>query len=323
MKCDNVKRHCKWEGIVGTLEEHEAKCNFSLLPCPKKCKRESGHIKQFMRKDLNKHLEEDCPNRDYSCEHCGEKGTYARITNIHDQKCLKKPVPCPNGCSVIVQHQHVLEHVATECELTVIACKYKILGCDRELKRKDMAAHEEDDKLHLHMAIDTVTTVKLKEQDALKVLKNGEPLKFKLTNYQENKENNERVLSPSYYTSPNGYHMALKVNVNGHGAGKGTHVSVLAPILKGQYDDHLKWPFIGKIMFVLLNQLEDKNHHQYTMELTAENNAQAGGPVWGYQQFIRHSALDYDAVNNTQYLKDNTLYFRMSVEPADHKPWLQ
>ena len=66
----------------------------------------------------------------------------------------------------------IAEHVATECELTVIACKYKRLGCDRELKRKDMAAHEEDDKLHLHMAMDT--TVKLEKRtvelkDELKV----------------------------------------------------------------------------------------------------------------------------------------------------------
>ena len=293
-------------------------CEFALVPCPKECKDKKKKVKLFVRNDLDKHLKEDCRNRDFTCKHCGEKGTYASITNIHFQKCLKKPVPCPNGCSSIMERQHVSEHVATECELTVIACKYKRLGCDRELKRKDMAAHEEDDKLHLRMAMDT--TVKLKEQDALK---NGEPLKFKLTNYQEKKENSDSVQSPSYYTSPNGYHVALQVYANGEGTGEGTHVSVYAPILKGKYDDHLKWPFNGKIIFTLLNQLEDKNHHQGTTKLTAEHNTQAGGPAWGKGKFIPHSALDYDAVKNTQYLKDDTLYFRMSVEPADHKPWLQ
>ena len=332
-----------------------------------------------MRKDIDKHLEEDCPNRDYSCEDCGEKGTYASIIIIH-QKCLKKPVPCPNGCSVIVQRQHVSEHVATECELTVITCKYKRLGCDRELKRKDMAAHEEDDKLHLCMAMDTTVklenktveledktvelenkTVKLerekrelksqsvelkketldlkcktveleyktaKLEDALKVLKNGEPLKFKLTDYQKKKENNEYVQSPSYYTSPNGYHMALEVHANGDGAGQGTHVSVFAAFLKGKYDAQLKWPFIGKITFTLLNQLEDRNHHKKTLELTAEHNTQAGERAWGKTKFIPHAALcyiyDYDTGMKTRYRKDRTLYFRMSVEPADQdKPWLQ
>ena len=196
-----------------------------------------------------------------------------------------------------------------------------------------MAAHEEDDKLHLRMAMDTTVklenkTVELEKktvelENELRVLRNGEPLKFKLTDYQRRKKNNERMRSPSYYTSPNGYHIALRVLANGDGEGKGTHVRVSAPILKGEFDAQLKWPFIGKITFTLLNQLEDKNHHQDIMEPTAEQNVQAEGPLWGRSQFIRHSALGYDAVNKTQYLKDDTLYFRMSVEPADHKPWLQ
>ena len=38
---------------------------------------------------------------------------------------------------------------------------------------------------------------------------------------------------------------------------------------------------------------------------------------------FRHSALGYDAKKNTQYLKDDTLYFRVSVAVADHKPWLE
>ena len=187
-----------------------------------------------------------------------------------------------------------------------------------------MAAHKEDDKLHLRMAMNT--TVKLenktvKLQDTLKALREP-PLKFKLTDYQKKKANNERVQSPSYYT-PNGYHIALGVDANGCGDGEGTHVSVYASFLKGEYDAQLKWPFIGKVTVTLLNQLEDKNHYQDILELTAEDNVQAGETAWGIPRFIPHSALDYDAVNNTQYLKDDTLYFRMSVKLADHKPWLQ
>ena len=333
MKCDHdAKRRCTWVGTVGTLQEHVAMCKFTLLPCPKECKDDSDKVKQFLRQDIDKHLEEDCPNRDYNCKYCGEKGTYTSITDIHDQTCPKKPVPCHNGCSVIVQRQHVLEHVTTECELTVIACKYKRLGCDRELKKKDMAAHEEDDKLHLRMAMDTTVNLKTKMvelenktvelEDALTVLKNGELLKFILTNYQKKKENKDSVQSPPHYTSLNGYHMAISVCVNGIGAGKDTHVSAYASINEGAYDDQLKWPFIGKIVVKLLNQLEDKNHYQRIMNFEDEHNVQVGDK-WGFEQFISHSALDYDAVNNTQYLKDNTLYLRMSVEPANNKPWLQ
>ena len=41
----------------------------------------------------------------------------------------------------------------------MIPCKYKGIGCDTELKREDMAAHEQDDKLHLHMSLETVNSL--------------------------------------------------------------------------------------------------------------------------------------------------------------------
>ena len=310
VKCDNIKRSCEWMGTIGTLKEHVAKCAFSILPCPNKCKK----CKHIMRKDLNKHLKEDCPNRESSCEHCGEKGTHTSITLIHDLMCPQKPVSCPIGCSITTQRKRVREHITTECELAVIACKYKRLGCDRELKRKDMAAHEEDDKLHLRMAMDT--TVKLTD-----MLERSKSFHFKLTNYHTRKD---AVYSPCHYISPNGYRMCITVHANGDGEGEGTHVSVYICIDEGKYDDQLKWPFIGIITVTLLNQLEDKNHHIRTLNMTPKDNMRAA-MGWGYDKFIVRSALDYDRVNNIQYLKDDTLCFKVSASAkvSDHKPWLE
>ena len=292
-----------------------ATCKFTLLPCPKECKDDSDKVKQFMRMDLDKHLKKHCPNRDYSCKHCGEKGTHASI-QVHDKTCEKKKVTCPkDGCSEKMQRLYVPSHVVMKCKHTIIPCKYVNIGCETELKRQDMAAHEQDDTVHLHMALETINT--LQNQCTY-----GQPIKFKLTNFEVKKEKNEGAQSPSYYISPNGYNTALRVYANGRSDREGTHVSVFVTIVKGNYDAQLKWPFIGIFTIILLNQLEDKNHHQMTLTLTAADNLKVGGD-WGLSQFIPHSALDYDAVKNTQYLKDDTLYFRMSVEPADHKPWLQ
>ena len=69
-----------------------------------------------MRKDLPTHLTSDCPNRDYECKYCGEEGTYASITELHDKVCLKKRVPCPNtGCPLAMERGGVEEHVQTVC----------------------------------------------------------------------------------------------------------------------------------------------------------------------------------------------------------------
>ena len=158
-----------WE--LYTLEEHVTTCDFTLLPSPKECKDDSDKVKQFMRKDLDKHLEKDCPNRDYSCQHCGEKGTYASI-QVHDKTCEKKEVTCPKDrCSEKMQRQNILRHIATDCQHAVIPCKYISIGCETELKREDMAAHEQDSEIHLDMALDRINSL---QEDH----KNGEPIEF-------------------------------------------------------------------------------------------------------------------------------------------------
>ena len=187
-----------------------------------------------------------------------------------------------------------------------------------------MAAHEEDYKLHFDMAMNTVdelleqlNEVTTKLEDCKQI---NNPICYDLTDFQESKDNDEVVCSFAYYISTNGYRMALVIYPNGNCAGEGSHVSVYAESLKGKYDAKLKWPFVGKITFALLNQLEDKNHHQKTAVVGEESNVNIS---YGYSKFIPHSELGYDPVKNTQYLKDDTLYFRMSVEVPDSKPWLE
>ena len=115
-----------------------------------------------------------------------------------------------------------------------------------------------------------------------------------------------------------------KVHANGNDDGKGTHVSVFVYILEGRNHSKLKWPFIGSVKIELLNQLEDGNHHILTVPYKVEDNALVGdNRNWDYPQFIPHSKLDHNPSNNTQYLKDDTLYFRVSVKVPDHKPWLE
>ncbi len=100
------------------------------------------------------------------------------------------------------------------------------------------------------------------------------------------------------------------------------YLSVFVYIIKGKYDDELNWPFVGKVTFELLNQLEDENHYYMEGPFTLECNTNAGSGR-GYLKYISHSKLSCDSASNTQYLKDDTLYFRISVEVSDHKPWLE
>ena len=126
----------------------------------------------------------------------------------------------------------------------------------------------------------------------------------------------------TFYSHLHGYHMGFEVDVRGYDIGEGSHISVFISIEKGDYDADLNWPFLGDITVVLLNQLDDKNHHSVTLKLTTVSDARVDsfygkvGIARGFPQYIPHSALDYDPVKNTRYLKDDTLYFRVSVESA-------
>ena len=153
-----------------------------------------------------------------------------------------------------------------------------------------------------------------------KTLKDGEPMVFKMTGYTAKKATDNWFYSDSFYTSPGGYKMCIRVVPNGT-TGRCTHVTVDAALLEGAYDASLSWPFVGTVTFTLLNQLADDNHRIQSIECE-NNDCIIVGKGMRIPQFISHAALPYNSVKNTQYLKNDTLYFRTSVKVKRRKPWL-
>lgn len=270
------------------------------------------------------------------------------------------------------------KHV-NECTFSVITCKYNSIGCTASMKRRDMSAHENNDNLHLHMALDTllvlakvkdffvifavavvatlilcfqvwgITVVKdllgwivlvtvLSALGTFGVLavKYGKLIYYLHRNRSVYNivpfvlkecypfEKHQVFLSPPFYSSPYGYRMAVRVDTNGNGASKGTHLSVFVRMLEGTHNNMLKWPFTGKVTITLLNQLEDKNHYKFSILVQDSNNSRVGGGDVGMHNFFPLSKLRLNPAKNTQYLKDNTLYFRVMVSDVpQNRPWLE
>ena len=331
--CDNDERGCKWEETLGALAEHVVTCGFTLVPCPKECEDEDGVAHTFLRKDIANHLEDDCPNRDCVCEHCGEEGTFQYITDIHDDECNKKVVPCPNaGCCEVMPREDLDDH-DDECEHAIISCKYDDIGCEKMMERGNMTTHEQDDSFHLHMALDAVVKLKgtvnylqYRLEDAEDQLKMCSSKTFALHGYMEKKEVNEVFTSPSVYTSPRGCKLQLEIYVNGHDRGKGTHMSIYPSLLKDENAHSLS----GEVTITLLNQLADENHHTKTMSTNILNinrflvkrrrRIESHGNL---HKYALHSILSFNPEEYTQYLKDDTLYFRVSFQEESGKPWLR
>ena len=393
MRCANTARGCQWTGIVGTLDKHIVSCQFSLVPCPNKCKEDKGAGELLLfRKNLDQHLKSKCPKRVYKCPNCGEKGTFASIKKEHDQLCQKKIVACPNkktGCSLSMERGKTKEHVSSDCEYAEVACVCESLGCGVRMLRKDKATHENEAReKHMDLSLANVkllsieqksliATVELSEEkhkslekfialkdtqhkslteehnklskkhetlskkhetlleqhkmlsdtvgshkEQYKVQTRKEKFIFKLPHYTSKKEMNMEFFSLPFFTHPGGYKMCIRIDANGNGDDKGTHVSAFTNVLAGQYDYQLQWPFLGTVTYELLNQLEDNNHHRMEVMHNASHDMRANSTCYGYSKFIPHSSLSHNPAINTQYLLDDTLYFRVSVKVDNHKPWL-
>ena len=123
----------------------------------------------------------------------------------------------------------------------------------------------------------------------------------------------DNVYSPAFYTHPHGYQMCLRVYANGHGDGEGTHVSIFTHMMRGLFDDHLKWPFRGEITIQIVNQAGDHDHYEMAIPYNDKTPDTSAGRVtdkersdgWGFHEFLAHDDLPSDIIKMTQYLKDN------------------
>ena len=146
------------------------------------------------------------------------------------------------------------------------------------------------------------------------------PIEFTLSDFEQYKKESGDWYSPAFYTHPRGYRMCLGVNPNGYGRGLGTHVSICTCIMRGPFDNGLKWPFRGDVTIQIMNQAGEDNHQEevnnYTDQMT-ENYAgrmtdKERSDGWGFPQFLPHSSLAYNAATNTQYLRGDSLRIRIS-----------
>ena len=307
VKCPFTAKGCKWVGDLGDVGDHEAvRCKF----LPK------------------------------SCPYCDFNTMQMEKLQQHLRTCDNHTFQCPNGCGAAPSRRGLDQHLE-ECPEQVVRCRFSILGCDAVLPRKAIerhvatsAEHSTEFLLqHMMKLTDLVSQLCAKsgvsnplEQKTWlmnKVLQMEPvpPWVITMTGFQNKKEKNEAWFSDPVYSHFGGYKMCLCVFPNGHKEGKGTHVSVYVYLMRGDNDDNLKWPFEGIIKVSLLNQLEDGQHHtrepwspddcipEDNRRRVTEGKRAVHG--WGYTGFIRQEALVYCHGGNCQYLKDNTLFFRV------------
>ena len=151
------------------------------------------------------------------------------------------------------------------------------------------------------------------------------PPEIIMSNFGKNKNDDTDWYSPGFSTHVGGYKMCIRIDANGWGNGKGTHVSLFVYMMRGEFDSHLKWPFKGEITVELVNQKEGGGNYvrkplehthpdecnKYFQRVTDGDRAKSG---WGFSQFIAHTDL-YKPEEDEEYLLNDSLILKVtSVE---------
>ena len=298
--CPNTKQGCEWVGELREVDNH-----LNLNPTPQnqlqgcqlseiKC----CHCSElFQRSNIEDHQNNTCLKRPFSCEYCQDfNSRYDSVVHDHWPVCDYCPVQCTNKCGKTLQRQNLVNHIASDCPLTVIDCDFKHIGCKARLTRNNMKEHYME-SIVLHVSLQAISHKKLvqsheeltaKYEDLkeshrkalLKIVKLEQENKrlkqqvekidldlqlqlistpipcavnFMMTNFKQKKKDGTVWYSPPFYTGPMGYKLCLSISANGQGEGKGQYVSASFCLMKGEFDDQLKWPFKESLQIKLLN----------------------------------------------------------------------
>ena len=138
---------------------------------------------------------------------------------------------------------------------------------------------------------------------------------FTITGVSQHMKYDTPYISPPFYTHENGYKLRLSIYPNGYGSVAGTHVSIYFRLLKGEYDDNLKWPMNITIQLTILNWSKDDIHITKSCSISdtrVSGSNKIASYAQGLPQFCTHSTLS-TASEATKYVEDDCMRISLNI----------
>ena len=297
--CSHKSKGCEWRGELRELDKHLNSdppadkslegCPFTVIKCPLSCVScEEG----VYRKDVKAHV------NDKLLSHV--------MTQTAELNDLKQQVQAALGANA---------QLGTQVQ-EIILINTQLRGDKQLLEQRVTELEEQMNKLDVKQptASKPAPDQPSSKQPTKYLTGTVKPTgaEFTMTGFEEYKREDDTWYSAHFYTHPGGYKMCLRVNANGDRNAKSTHLSVRMMMMKGEFDDQLKWPFRGKITVQLLSQ-EDGDH--FVKEIPFKNadadtcsrivEGEISVRGWGFKEFLPNTEL------RPKYLKNDCIKLRI------------
>ena len=156
--CSLKDRGCEWTGQLQHLDAHldltTGDCVYVDVDCPSKCDQ------KVQKCNVDTHLANHCPNRDYTCPHCSFKATFREVSE-HFEVCPYYPLVCPNRCGASFERD-VLEDHMKMCSQQMVRCRFSYAGCEAEFTRDHQKEHMEQN-IQKHLALVAAATLRISQ----------------------------------------------------------------------------------------------------------------------------------------------------------------
>ena len=283
IRCRRRHLGCDWEGELGQLEEHlhpgvgsrGKGCGYVIVECVYKC----GD--RFERRTLQDHELDVCPRRPMEVQMSSlarkfEASLRANEKKLNDVIAENEAIKDENRATRANVEALHFKNDAILAENQSTKAEVKAIKDENDAVRAENLSTKAENKILTKRIAQLERKVRLVEEkhdnlerelDTRIVPAPVPPFYFRIFNYDHYRKVDYRWLSPSFYSHPGGYKLFFQVYTNGENDGKGTHLSLFVAIMRGEYDDKLKWPFNGVVTIEMFNWQANKWDYSKTITL--------------------------------------------------------
>ncbi|CAF4958918.1 unnamed protein product, partial [Rotaria sp. Silwood1] len=130
------------------------------------------------------------------------------------------------------------------------------------------------------------------------------------------------IYSSWFYLFPYGYKISVMLFLNGDTKSRGTYMSLYFVLMRGSYDNDLRWPFQFKVTFTLLDHLSPNNNQTNflwpdTKSIAFQRPSSEMNIPYGISKFVPLNVFEH---NENHYVKNDRMFIKIEVDFLAERP---